>query len=41
MGLSKKAQTALSAVLERFQVGDLSPIVEVSRIKRAPGDCRG
>jgi len=38
MGLSKKAQTALSAVLERFQVGDLSPIVEVSRIKRAPGD---
>lgn len=34
MKLSDKAQAALDKVVEKFQAGDLSPIVQVARIQR-------
>lgn len=36
MKLSEKAQAALDQVVQQFQAGDLSPIVEVARITRDP-----
>ena len=35
--LSDKAQTALDAVVARFQSGDLSPVVDIARIQREGG----
>ena len=36
MKLSKKAQTALDQMVAKFQSGDLSPIVEIARIRLDP-----
>lgn len=36
--LSEKAQAAVDGVIRRFETGDLSPIVNYIRIKRAVGD---
>lgn len=38
MKRSAKAQAALDAVIARFQSGDLSPVVEIARIRRDPND---
>jgi len=38
MKLSEKAQAALQAVIDVFQSGDLSPIVEIAQIQRDPRD---
>ncbi|NBD36008.1 MAG: M48 family peptidase [Chloroflexi bacterium] len=40
MKLSTKAQASLNRVIEQFQSGDLSPLVEVARIRRHPDDHR-
>ena len=40
MKLSTKAQASLNRVIEQFQSGDLSPLVEVARIRRHPNDHR-
>lgn len=38
MAISKKAKESLNKVVARFESGDLSPIVEVLRIRRHPND---
>ena len=40
MKLSTKAQKSLNQVIDRFKAGDLSPLVEVARIRRHPEDHR-
>jgi hypothetical protein len=37
MNLSQNAQAALNSVVEKFQTGDLSPIVQVARMQRTGG----